>query len=119
MSSEKINAGASRPARYAEFMKAVAVFPARRQVQLIDHPEPNIKSPAQVKVRVLDIGVCGTDREITSFQYGTPPDGSDYPSCIACRSGRQDFCCTGDFTERGIKQRHGYMIWNSWSVRVI
>jgi threonine dehydrogenase-like Zn-dependent dehydrogenase len=127
-------------------MKAVAVFPARRQVQLIDHPEPSIQSPAQVKVRVLDVGVCGTDREITSFQYGIPPDGSDYliighesltqvidagekvskakagdlavltvrrpcphASCIACRSGRQDFCYTGDFTERGIKQRHGYM----------
>jgi threonine dehydrogenase-like Zn-dependent dehydrogenase len=127
-------------------MKAVAVFPARREVQLIDQPEPNIQSPTQVKVRVLDVGVCGTDREIISFEYGTPPDGSDYliigheslgqvvdtgekatnaktgdlvvltvrrpcphSSCIACRSGRQDFCYTGDFTERGIKQRHGYM----------
>src|ERR1700686_2230390 len=146
MSSRKINAGAPRPARYAEFMKAVAVFPARREVQLIDQPEPGIQSPTQVKVRVLDVGVCGTDREITSFLYGTPPDGSDYliigheslsqvvgigekvttartgdlvvltvrrpcphPSCIACRSGRQDFCYTGDFTERVIKQRHGYM----------
>jgi len=29
--------------------------------------------------------------------------------CTACQSGRQDFCYTGDFTERGIKQRHGYM----------
>ncbi len=127
-------------------MKAIAVFPDKREVRLIEHPEPAIESPGQVKVRVLDVGVCGTDREITSFQYGTPPEGSDYlilgheslsqvvqtgqqvskakpgdlvvltvrrpcghPSCIACRSGRQDFCYTGDFTERGIKQRHGYM----------
>jgi threonine dehydrogenase-like Zn-dependent dehydrogenase len=29
--------------------------------------------------------------------------------CVACSSGRQDFCYTGDFTERGIKQAHGYM----------
>jgi threonine dehydrogenase-like Zn-dependent dehydrogenase len=29
--------------------------------------------------------------------------------CVACRAGRQDFCYTGDFTERGIKQTHGYM----------
>jgi threonine dehydrogenase-like Zn-dependent dehydrogenase len=29
--------------------------------------------------------------------------------CVACRQGRQDFCYTGDFTERGIKQRHGFM----------
>jgi threonine dehydrogenase-like Zn-dependent dehydrogenase len=133
-------------ARYSENMQAVAVFPARRQVQLVDHPEPDIQSPTQVKVRMLDVGVCGTDREIIAFQYGTPPDSSDYliigheslgqvvdagekvtrakvndlvvltvrrpcphPACIACRSGRQDFCYTGDYTERGIKQRHGYM----------
>src|SRR5690242_7613345 len=59
-------------------MKAVAVFPARREVQVIDQPEPKVQSPTQIKVRVLDVGVCGTDREITSFQYGTPPDASDY-----------------------------------------
>jgi threonine dehydrogenase-like Zn-dependent dehydrogenase len=29
--------------------------------------------------------------------------------CIACRSSRQDFCFTGDFTERGIKEQHGFM----------
>ncbi|MHB8878086.1 MAG: glucose 1-dehydrogenase, partial [Myxococcaceae bacterium] len=32
-----------------------------------------------------------------------------HESCRACRAGRQDFCFTGDFTERGIKQRHGFM----------
>ena len=127
-------------------MKAVAVFPGKREVHLIDHPEPGITSSTQVKMRVLEVGVCGTDREIVSFQYGTPPDGCDHliigheslcqvtetggkvtkakpgdlvvltvrrpcphNSCIACRCGRQDFCYTGDFTERGIKQRHGYM----------
>jgi len=146
MSSTNFGASLAPAARYSEIMKAVAVFPARREVQLIDHPEPKIESPFQVKVRMLDVGVCGTDREIISFQYGIPPDGSDYliigheslaqvvetgekvtrakagdlvvltvrrpcphASCVACRSGRQDFCYTGDFTERGIKQRHGYM----------
>jgi glucose 1-dehydrogenase len=127
-------------------MKAVAVFPAQRQVRVIDHPEPTLASDTQAKMRVLDVGVCGTDREIVSFQYGTPPVGSEYliigheslsevvetgpkvskvkrgdlvvmtvrrpcphPECVACRQGRQDFCYTGDFTERGIKQSHGYM----------
>ena len=28
---------------------------------------------------------------------------------MACRAGRQDFCYTGDFTERGIKGHHGFM----------
>ncbi len=28
--------------------------------------------------------------------------------CAACRSNRQDFCFTGDFTERGIVKAHGF-----------
>ena len=28
--------------------------------------------------RMLQAGVCGTDREIGSFQYGTPPAGSEF-----------------------------------------
>ncbi len=127
-------------------MKAVAVYPSKREVRVIDHPEPHIASSTQAKMRVLDVGVCGTDREIVSFQYGTPPEGCEYliigheslsevvetgaqvskvkpgdlvvmtvrrpcphPSCVACREGRQDFCYTGDYTERGIKAKHGYM----------
>jgi glucose 1-dehydrogenase len=127
-------------------MKAVAVFPATKQVKVIDHPEPSIVSPTDVKLRMIDVGVCGTDKEIVTFAYGTPPVGSpylvigheslgevieigsavksikkgdlvvtmvrrpcDHPECIACRAGRQDFCYTGDYTERGIKGRHGFM----------
>jgi len=33
----------------------------------------------------------------------------EHPECVACRAGRPDFCYTGDFTECGIKQRHGFM----------
>ncbi len=32
-----------------------------------------------------------------------------HPECRSCRSGHQDYCYTGDFTERGIKEAHGYM----------
>jgi threonine dehydrogenase-like Zn-dependent dehydrogenase len=39
---------------------------------------PAIASPAQVRLRILDAGVCGTDRWICSFQYRTPPLGLDY-----------------------------------------
>jgi len=128
-------------------MKAVAVFPDTKQVKVItDHPEPKISAPTDVKLRMIDVGVCGTDKEIVRFDYGTPPPGSpylvigheslgevietgsavqkfkkgdlavvmvrrpcDHPDCVACRAGRQDFCYTGDFTERGIKGRHGFM----------
>jgi threonine dehydrogenase-like Zn-dependent dehydrogenase len=31
------------------------------------------------------------------------------PSCEPCRGGRADYCRTGDYTERGIKERHGFM----------
>ena len=52
-------------------MKSLAVFPSSREVRLIDRPEPVIAGPAEVKLRILEAGICGTDREITSFQYGT------------------------------------------------
>ena len=59
-------------------MKALAVFPRSREVRLIDAPEPVIAGPADVKLRILEAGICGTDREITSFQYGTPPANSSH-----------------------------------------
>ena len=127
-------------------MKTVAVFPGSREVRVAERDVPRLTQPGQVMLRMADIGICGTDREICSFEYGTPPPGDDHlvighesvaevtaagpaverfrpgdlvvPSvrrpcphagCLACRSGRQDYCYTGDFRERGIKEAHGYM----------
>jgi glucose 1-dehydrogenase len=127
-------------------MKAVAVRPAAKAVELIEHPEPELETPTQVRLRVLEVGVCGTDREICNFDFGTPPPGSDHlvighesltevievgsgvtsvkpgdlvvptvrrpcphAHCWPCRSGRPDFCRTGDIRERGIKEAHGFM----------
>src|SRR4051794_31703924 len=59
-------------------MKAIAVFPASRRIELIDAAAPALAAPADVKLRMLDVGICGTDREICAFQYGTPPAGSDH-----------------------------------------
>src|SRR5580765_638579 len=59
-------------------MKAVAVVPANHEVKLINHPEPKLTSPSHVKLRMLEIGVCGTDKEICAFEYGTPPTGSGH-----------------------------------------
>ena len=59
-------------------MKALAVFPSSREVRLIDQPEPMIAGPTEVKLRILEAGICGTDREITSFHYGTPPVNSPH-----------------------------------------
>jgi threonine dehydrogenase-like Zn-dependent dehydrogenase len=59
-------------------MKALAVFPADRRFSVIDHPEPSLAGPLDVKLKMLDVGICGTDKEIVSFEYGTPPEGSPY-----------------------------------------
>ncbi len=129
-------------------MRAAAVFANRKSLAVVnDFPEPKMGSPTSVKLRVIHVGVCGTDREIASFQYGFPPPaGSDFlvmgheclgeivevgpevqdlkpgdlaipmvrrpcdhPECLACRGGRPDFCYTGDYRERGIKQMHGFL----------
>jgi glucose 1-dehydrogenase len=60
-------------------MKAVAVWPARRKVDVLERVTPALGSDASVRLRVLDIGVCGTDAEICRFDYGgTPPPGEDH-----------------------------------------
>jgi glucose 1-dehydrogenase len=59
-------------------MKSIAVIPSERDVKLIERHAPKLRSPRDVKLRILEVGVCGTDREICSFQYGTPPAGFDY-----------------------------------------
>jgi threonine dehydrogenase-like Zn-dependent dehydrogenase len=127
-------------------MKAVAAFPAQKQISIVDREPPSLSSQSQAKLRMLEVGICGTDREICRFDYGIPPAGQEYlvlgheslgqvvevgagvsrvkpgdlvvtmvrrpcphENCVACRAGRQDFCYTGDFTERGIKGAHGFM----------
>jgi threonine dehydrogenase-like Zn-dependent dehydrogenase len=127
-------------------LKALAVFPGLREVRVAEVDAPQLTEPDQVLLRVRDVGICGTDKEICSFEYGTPPAGDDHlvigheavaevidvgpaverlragdlvvptvrrpcshPHCLPCRSGHQDYCDTGDFTERGIKEAHGFL----------
>ena len=60
-------------------MKAVAVWPARRRVDVVDVPVPALGGPTAVRIRILDVGVCGTDGEICRFDYGgSPPAGEDH-----------------------------------------
>jgi len=42
----------------------------------------------------------------------------DHDDCLACRSDRQDFCYTGDFSERGIKTTHGLTVTPSTWTRI-
>ena len=62
-------------------MKAVAVFPGKpASVHLTDIPEPSldaIPGGRGVKVKVLRVGLDGTDKEINAGEYGAAPPGSD------------------------------------------
>ena len=57
-------------------MKAISVKPGTTSVQLVDRPEPKISAPDDVKVKVIRVGICGTDREETAGGRSLAPDGS-------------------------------------------
>ena len=59
-------------------MRAVGVVPSKREVTQLEHDHPELVRPTDIKVRTLEVGICGTDREICTFVYGAPPAGSDY-----------------------------------------
>ena len=63
-------------------MKAIAVIPGKpNSVHLREVPRPSIAQVPDgrgVLVRVLRVGVDGTDREINAAEYGAPPAGDDF-----------------------------------------
>ncbi len=124
-------------------MKAIAIIPGTKQANLVERPEPKLTAPDEIKLRVLRVGICGTDREEASGGRADAPPGQkdlvighemfgqvveagnqvqsvrpgDFGCftvrrgcghCPACLNDRSDMCSTGDYTERGIKQRDGY-----------
>src|SRR5262245_26371761 len=130
----------------AETMRAVVVAPQDKSVRLVERPVPSRPGGSEVLLRTLEVGICGTDREISSFEYGTPPPGAaelvlghealaevveagpevtwarpgdlvvptvrrpcKNPRCLACRQEQQDFCMTGEFSERGIVRADGFL----------
>jgi threonine dehydrogenase-like Zn-dependent dehydrogenase len=63
-------------------MKAVAVIPGRRDsVHLAELPRPRLEDVPDgrgVLVKILRVGLDGTDREINAAEYGAAPPGSDF-----------------------------------------
>src|SRR5215469_15290021 len=63
-------------------VKAVAVIPGKpNTIHLRDVPKPHIGDVAGgrgVLVKILRVGVDGTDKEINAAEYGAPPAGDDY-----------------------------------------
>jgi threonine dehydrogenase-like Zn-dependent dehydrogenase len=59
-------------------MKALAVFPRDRAVRVVDQRPPDTDlAPTKLLLETIEVGICGTDREIAAFEYGAPPDGDD------------------------------------------
>jgi threonine dehydrogenase-like Zn-dependent dehydrogenase len=124
-------------------MKAVALTPGTNHLDIVDVTEPIVQKDHDVKLKVLEVGICGTDREEASGGRADAPTGDktliighemfgqvvevgkavtavkpgDYAvvtvrrgcgKCPACAASCYDMCYTGEYTERGIKARHGF-----------
>lgn len=65
-----------------DIMKAIAVKPGiPNSVHLVDMPKPTVDDIAGgrgVLVKVLSVGVDGTDKEINNAEYGAAPEGEGF-----------------------------------------
>src|SRR5438552_1778032 len=74
----------TEPAAKAEqtMMKAIAVFPGKPDsMHLGQLPKPQLSEVPNgrgVLVKVLRVGVDGTDKEINAAEYGAAPPGYDF-----------------------------------------
>lgn len=125
-------------------MRAIVVKPGLKDsIHMRDMPDPKLASE-DVAVRVLRVGLCGTDVEINEGRYGAPPDDDEFlilghenvgvveevgkkvkgfkagdvvvstvrrpcGACYYCAHGENDMCTSGEYQERGIIRRHGFM----------
>lgn len=58
-------------------MKAIAVVPGTKTVRVVDRPEPVIAEPDEIKLRVVRVGICGTDREEAAGGRAKAPPSHD------------------------------------------
>src|SRR5881296_1032298 len=63
-------------------MRAIAIYPGKpNSVHLAEMPKPSIQEidgGRGVLVKVLRVGVDGTDKEINAAEYGAAPDGYNF-----------------------------------------
>jgi threonine dehydrogenase-like Zn-dependent dehydrogenase len=58
-------------------MKALTIIPGKaNSASVMDVPEPS-PNYGSIVVNALELGICGTDFELISAEYGWPPPGSD------------------------------------------
>jgi threonine dehydrogenase-like Zn-dependent dehydrogenase len=56
-------------------MKAIAIVPGTTTLRLVDRPVPSVTKPDQVMVKIVRVGICGTDREEVSGGRAAGPRG--------------------------------------------
>jgi hypothetical protein len=65
-----------------DVMKALAVIPGKpNTIHLPEVPKPRVEDVPEgrgVLIKVLNVGVDGTDKEINAAEYGAAPSGDDY-----------------------------------------
>ena len=58
-------------------MKAISLVPGTKNVSLVDVEEPIIRRADEIKMKVIEVGVCGTDREQAEGGRADAPPGKD------------------------------------------
>lgn len=58
-------------------MRALTVIPLRPNTLALSNVEEPVARENQILARALELGVCGTDREIIAGHYGEAPEGAD------------------------------------------
>ncbi len=57
-------------------MKAIVITPGTNAIRIVDRSEPSISADDEIKVKVLRVGICGTDREEAGGGRSLAPRGS-------------------------------------------
>ncbi len=56
-------------------MRAIAIVPGTKGTRLVDRPLPSVRAPEEIRLQVLRVGICGTDREEEAGGRALLPDG--------------------------------------------
>jgi threonine dehydrogenase-like Zn-dependent dehydrogenase len=58
-------------------MKAIAIVPGKGNAHVVEVEEPSVNNIDEVKLEVLEVGICGTDREEAEGGRADPPMNED------------------------------------------
>lgn len=61
-----------------ETMKAISIVPGQSGISIIDKEVPELVTPYDVKLKVLQVGICGTDREEVVGGRADTPEENKY-----------------------------------------